>query len=128
MSTTYLQRQKITLENGLITLHWATFDSNVSPQPGPGFGSRSSDFTVCAQVAASDQMAIRELFEEICREMDGGCLKHRREWINGGAAWVLWQTVEAGDRHRPWPPAPQQDLLARHTSVLFRQGLAPPGS
>jgi hypothetical protein len=92
MSTTYLHRQKITLENGLITLHWATFDSNVSPQPGPGFGSRSSDFTVCAQVAASDQMAIRELFEEICREMDGGCLKHRREWINGGAAWDLWQT------------------------------------
>jgi hypothetical protein len=37
-------------------------------------------------------MAIRELFEEICREMDGGCLKHRREWINGGAAWDLWQT------------------------------------
>jgi hypothetical protein len=85
-------RQKITLGNGMITLHCATFDSNVFPQPGPRFGSRSFDFTVCARVAATARMAVRELFEGICRDMDGGCLKNRREWINGGAAWELWRT------------------------------------
>lgn len=92
MSTTYLYRQKIIVEKGLLTLHWATFDSNISPQPGPGFGSRSSHFSVCGRVPVVDLMAVRELFEGICREMDGGCLKNGREWINGGAAWSLWQT------------------------------------
>jgi hypothetical protein len=43
-------------------------------------------------VAATNTMAVRELFEEICRDMDGGCPKTRREWNNGGAAWELWRT------------------------------------
>ena len=91
MSSTYLHRQKIILEGGTIKLLWATFDSNVFPQPGPSFGSRPLDFSVCGRAPANKSKEIVELFEGICREMDGGCLKNRREWISGDQAWELWR-------------------------------------